>query len=124
MSVSTSSARRREWLERSFQPEVRKRETDVYTRLLAPSFAGIATFMRAPGARLDAVSDGDIAIAGVPWDDGENAHASAVGWPRAVREVSAAFATDVLASPGRDLVDVETGRRVRFPERLAFVDLG
>lgn len=96
----------------------------MYARTLLPGFAGVATFLRARSASPESVQPGQIATLGVPWDDRGDPRASTAGGPRAVRETSAAFYTEVQADPRHELVDVESGRRMRFPDVLPLVDLG
>jgi agmatinase len=88
-----------------------------------PAFAGIATFLRAPERPLPAVPDRAVAIAGVPLD-GAGDPAGAAGGPRGIREASVSLLAALLPSMHGELVDVDSGRRLRFSADSPLVDTG
>lgn len=73
-------------------------------------FVGVPTFLRAPLAGPDAIDAADIAVLGVPIDEGSPFIPGSRFGPRAIREQSMRF----VAAPD-SLFDVRTGRQVFAP---------
>jgi agmatinase len=96
----------------------------MYTRAPLPGFAGIATFLRGPSATVMDLRPGQIAVVGLPWIAEAGRRPTATSAPRGVRESSSAFAAELEADPRHELVDIDSGRRVRFANPLPVVDLG
>jgi arginase family enzyme len=88
-----------------------------------PGFAGIATFLRAGQATVDALPVGAVGVSGIPLDGVADTPGTADG-PRAIREASVAFLASLLPSMRGALVEVDTARRVEFADDLPLVDLG
>lgn len=63
------------------------------------SLAGIGTFLRSPHVPEPTKADGDVAVIGVPYDEGTTARAGAREGPRALREISANWAYREEAEP-------------------------
>lgn len=95
----------------------------AYIRDVLPSWAGAnRTFMRAPLREIDELEEGVFAVVGVPWDFTGNP-GPRYG-PQAIRDSSLNFVYEILTSRERTLVDVTTGKRIRYPDKLMLVDVG
>jgi agmatinase len=92
----------------------------------APAYAGIATFMRAPMAELSDLREGDIAILGIPFDTTCGSRQGARFGPRGIREGSLHFMYQLgaLTKSRKEMVDVHTGERFRFPPKDILKDVG
>ena len=95
-----------------------------YQRDLLPSFAGINAFARAPRADLSEVTEGCVAVIGVPHDSTSVSRQGARLGPRAIREASADFIYDLQASESGALIDVISGRVLNTPKPGSILDLG
>jgi len=88
-----------------------------------PGWAGIATLFgcapRAPGA---AVAGGWVA-AGVPFDSTASSRPGAAAGPRAVRQASLVFASNLRSLGEHEMLDTRTGRAFRY-RAPAIVDAG
>ena len=99
-------------------------------------FAGIATFFKAPHVTHPTTADGDVAVLGVPYDEGTTSRSGARMGPRALREASTLWAyrdgTDALYDGEArvqllggvrwvDCGDVVLGPQQTAPRRLAAV---
>lgn len=82
-------------------------------------FAGIATFFKAPFVAEPTSADGDVAVIGVPWDEGTTARPGARYAPRALRDVSTNWAYRVGEEA---FYDGEAGARILGGVR--FIDAG
>ncbi len=69
-------------------------------------YAGIATFLKAPHVQHPTRDDGDVAVLGIPFDEGTTCRSGARFGPRAIREVSTFWA---YRSGTEALRDVELG---------------
>ena len=96
----------------------------MYVRTVLPGFSGFASFLRAGSASVDALDPGQLAVLGLPWCDALHGDLLTSEGPSAIREASAEFAAEIQADPNRVLVDIESGRRLRFRDPLPIVDLG
>ncbi len=96
-----------------------------YTREALPSWAGLATFLRAPVRDIHDLAEGMVAIAGVPHDTTNGARPGARYGPRAIRETSLHLAWYFQTAEAGSLVDVRTGQRIA-PRKLeeALADVG
>lgn len=92
----------------------------------APAYAGIATFMRAPVTELSDLREGDIAILGIPFDTTCGSRQGARFGPRAIRESSLHFMYQLgaLTTSKKEMVDIRTGERFRFPPKDILKDVG
>jgi arginase family enzyme len=88
------------------------------------SFAGIATFMRAPTVDFDALEPGDIAVVGAPFDTTTAWRQGARHAPRAIREASLHVVYWLESAYESELVDLETGTTLRRATTGRVVDLG
>lgn len=88
------------------------------------SYAGIATFMRAPTAEFEEVESGDIAVVGAPFDTTTAWRQGARYAPRAIRESSLHVIYWLEAAYESELVDLETGTTIRRERAGRVVDLG
>jgi agmatinase len=95
----------------------------MYTRDLLPSFAGIATFLRAPTGTTRRLRPGTVAVLGIPHDATSSARQGTRWGPQAIREASADFVYDLQASETHILVDIETGKRLSQPSPEKLTDL-
>jgi len=84
------------------------------------SFSGIATFLRQPHRAEPTREDGNVAVFGVPFDQGTVARSGTRHAPRALREVSTWYAYAVEAGGG--IYDGEIGETILAGAR--FVDAG
>ena len=99
-------------------------------------FAGIATFFKAPHVARPTAADGDVAVLGVPYDEGTTSRSGARMGPRALREASTLWAdrdgADALYDGEArvqliggvrwvDCGDVALGPQQSAPRRLAAV---
>ncbi len=82
-------------------------------------FAGIATFFKAPYVPFPTRSDGDVAVIGVPYDEGVTSRTGTREGPRALREISGNWAYRDGAEP---YWDGEAG--VSLLGDVRFVDTG
>ncbi len=82
-------------------------------------FGGIATFLKAPFVPEPAATDGEVAIVGVPYDEGTTGRAGAREGPRALRAISTNWAYREGAEP---YWDGEAG--VSLLGGVRFVDAG
>jgi len=57
-----------------------------------PPFAGVATFFKAPHVAAPTLADADVAVLGIPWDEGATNRSGARMGPRALREASTLYA--------------------------------
>lgn len=91
-----------------------------------PAYAGIATFLRAPAITPDDLREGDIAIAGIPFDTTCGSRQGARFGPRGIREGSLHFVyqMDALNKGDKTMINAATGETVRFPFRNILRDLG
>jgi agmatinase len=71
-----------------------------------PPHGGIATFYKAPYLPAATAADADVAVVGVPWDEGTTARSGARLGPRALREASTLYA---FQDPGDAFYDGEAG---------------
>ena len=69
-------------------------------------FSGIATFFKAPYLPAPTTADADVAVVGVPWDQGTTSRSGARMGPRALRETSTMWAFQQDHEP---LYDGEAG---------------
>lgn len=92
----------------------------------APAYSGIATFLRAPIAEISELKKGDIAILGVPFDTTCGSRQGARFGPRGIREESLHFMYQIgaLTTDRKEMVDINTGDRFRFPPRDILFDVG
>jgi agmatinase len=58
----------------------------------SPVYAGIASFFKAPHVAVPSTDDGDVAVLGVPYDEGATARSGTRMGPRALREISTIWA--------------------------------
>jgi agmatinase len=84
-----------------------------------PRFAGIGTFLNSPHVPEPTAADAEVAIIGVPYDEGTTARAGARGGPRALRATSANWAYRAGVEP---YWDGEAG--VSLLGGVRFVDTG
>ena len=89
------------------------------TRNTALPFAGVASFLRSPLMEHPTAADAEVAVLGIPFDQGTTLRAGARFGPRAIREASTFYA---YFEPGDALYDGETGGSVLAGVR--FVDTG
>ncbi len=82
-------------------------------------FGGIATFLKAPFLPEPAATDGDVAVIGVPYDEGTTGRAGAREGPRALRAISTNWAYREGAEP---YWDGEAG--ISLLGGVRFVDAG
>jgi agmatinase len=82
-------------------------------------FAGIATFLKAPHVPQPTSSDGEVAIIGIPYDEGATARAGTREGPRALRAISCNWAYRDGAEPFWD-----GEARVSLLGDVRFVDAG
>jgi agmatinase len=93
----------------------------TYGRINLP-FTGIASFCKFPiHTDLEALS-ADMAIFGVPWDEGVGYRPGARFGPRSLREYSTRFAFHERATRKRGYWDIE--KRKRYLEKIRLVDCG
>ncbi len=92
----------------------------------APAYAGIATFMRAPMTKLTELQKGDIAVLGIPFDTTCGSRQGARFGPRGIREGSLHFMYQLgaLTTSKKEMVDIHTGERFRFPPKDILKDVG
>jgi arginase family enzyme len=88
------------------------------------SFAGIATFMRAPAVDFDALQPGQIAIVGAPFDTTTAWRQGARFAPRAIREASLHVVYWLESAYESELVDLESGTTLQRSAPGPVVDLG
>ena len=69
-------------------------------------FSGIATFFKAPYVAVPTTADADVAVIGIPWDQGTTSRSGARMGPRALRETSTMWAFQNGLQP---LYDGEAG---------------
>ncbi len=86
------------------------------------AFTGIPTFCRAPHMAVTADLSADIAVLGIPFDEGVGFRPGARFGPRAIREYSMRFAYFDLAAPERGYWDLE--KRKRLLTEATIVDCG
>ena len=96
----------------------------MYTRDLLPSFAGIPTFVRAPRVTLPQVNAGSVVVIGAAHDATSSGREGVRHGPKAIRDASVDLVYDIQASPSHTLVDIDTGKQLRFPTEGKIVDLG
>jgi agmatinase len=82
-------------------------------------FAGIATFLKAPHVRRPTAADGDVAVIGVPYDEGTTSRSGARMGPRALRDASTMWA---YRDGTEALFDGEA--QVHLLEGIRWVDCG
>lgn len=92
----------------------------------APAYSGIATFLRAPLATVEELRKGDIGIVGAPFDTTCGSRPGARLGPRGIREGSLHFMYQLgaLMTERKEMVDIYTGERFRYPPRDVIRDLG
>jgi len=88
------------------------------------SFAGIATFMRAPAVDFDALQPGQVAIVGAPFDTTTAWRQGARYAPRAIREASLHVVYWLDSAYESELVDLESGTTLQRTATGTVVDLG
>jgi arginase family enzyme len=88
------------------------------------SFAGIATYMRAPVADFDALTPGLVAVVGAPLDTTTAWRQGARYAPRALREASLHVVYWLDSAYESELIDLESGTILRRPVASMVVDLG
>jgi agmatinase len=94
-------------------------------QLLAPAFAGIDTFWRAPLVSPDQVPEGYIAILGAPHDmTVSSGRQGARFGPKVIRQQSAHFITLTRCAPTQEVVNLATRKRIKVPDDLRVVDAG
>lgn len=69
-------------------------------------FSGVATFFKAPQIAAPTSAEADVAVVGVPWDQGTTSRSGARMGPRALRELSTLWA---FQQDGEPLYDGEAG---------------
>lgn len=85
-----------------------------------PLTSGVLTFMRAPFATLDDLTEGMVAVVGINYDQSTTARIGSRYAPYSLREASLSYTEQF---EGGEVVDSHTGRRLRYsPGKL--VDLG
>ena len=82
-------------------------------------YAGVASFLRSPVLARPTRTDGEVAVLGVPFDQGTTARSGARSGPRAIREASMFYA---YFPPGERVFDGETGAWLL--DGVRFVDGG
>ncbi len=92
--------------------------------LVAPTFAGIDTFWRAPFIQPEQVPPGHVAVMGVPHDMTLSTRQGTRHAPRAIRQQSCHFIGQIRSGPTPEAVDLDTGKRLRVPESVRLVDCG
>jgi agmatinase len=86
------------------------------------AFTGIASFAKAPiCADLEGVR-ADVAVIGIPWDEGVSYRPGARFGPRAIREASTRFAFGERGAPAHGYFDIATERR--YLTQVSLVDCG
>ena len=95
----------------------------AYKKDILPDWAGARrTFMRAPLREIDELEEGMFAILGVP-SDFTGSPGPRYG-PQAIRNASIDFIYHLRTSVDSTLVDVTTGRKMRYPDKLMLADVG
>lgn len=92
-------------------------------RMIYPSHSGIVTYMRAPYRRIEEVREGEIAVLGVPFDTTLGSKPGARNAPREIREQTVHSIYHLGAIDG-EVMNISTGKRLRFPPRDILVDVG
>jgi agmatinase len=82
-------------------------------------FAGIASFLKSPLIAQPTRAHGEVAVLGVPFDQGATARSGARFGPRAIRDASTMYA---YFPPGERVLDGETGDWIL--DGVRFVDAG
>ena len=85
----------------------------------APPFAGIASFFKAPYVAEPTKADGDVAVLGIPFDEGTTSRAGTRYGPRALRSVSTFW---TYRENGEAFHDGEAGATIL--DGVRFVDTG
>ncbi len=96
----------------------------MYARDLLPSFAGVNTFARMPGATIETLHPGTVAVAGVAHDGTSSSRQGVRQGPKGIREASVDFAYELYASTSKAVINVTTGRILRLPVEARLLDLG
>jgi arginase family enzyme len=87
-----------------------------------PSYAGLATFMRAPVVSREQLTPEMIAVFGAPFESSTR-YGARMG-PRAIREQSIHYQYYIDSDSSAEIFDVDTGRTMRKSDRARIVDLG
>jgi agmatinase len=82
-------------------------------------FSGVATFFKAPQIAAPTTEDADVAVVGIPWDQGVTSRSGARMGPRALRELSTLWA---FQNDGEVLYDGEA--RVELLGGVRWADCG
>ncbi|MCF7936694.1 MAG: agmatinase family protein [Synergistales bacterium] len=91
-----------------------------------PAYAGIPTFLRAPQAEQSELSEGSVAVVGVPFDTTCASRPGARFGPRGIREGTLHFMHQIgaLTTDRKEMVDIRTGERFAYPYRDILFDTG
>ncbi len=82
-------------------------------------YAGVASFLKSPLIAAPTRADGDVAVLGVPFDQGTTSRSGTRSGPRAIRDASTMYA---YFPPGERVLDGETGDWIL--DGVRFVDAG
>ena len=103
---------------------VSPKNAHVYNRDLLPPYAGINTFCRAARGTVEDLNPGMVALVGVTHDGTSSSRQGVRDGPTSIREASADFIFAVQSSSSQEVVDVQTGRRIKLTQEPKLMDLG